>query len=872
MERSLFHFIWRYSKKQQVVILFITVLSFPLLYSTLELPKMIVNDAIQGSNFPRVVFGYEMGQIQYLLALCFSFLFLVFLNNGVKYTLNVYKGLTGERMLRRLRYELFQRVLRFRLPQFRRVSSSEIIPMITSEVEDLGGYIGDAIAVPAFQGGTLLVYLFFIFVQNPLLGVAAIALYPVQGYIIPRLQRRVIMLSRERVRNVRTIADRVGESINGVTEIHANDTSAWHMADLSSRLHTNFTIRYEIFKRKYMIKFINNLINQLTPFFFYSIGGYLVIEGNISFGALVAVLAAYKDLAGPWKELLAYYQTQADCSVKYETVIENFDPPDIYPVERLTSDEVVALGGALSMVSVSFSEGGGRPEAHGVSLDLPQGAHCAIVGDDRSGRSEVLLLASGLLQADSGRVEIGGRNIETLAAASLGRLISYVTSGAHIFTGTIRDNLYYGLRHRPVTVADAVQGGDQERAYRRLEAIATANSPYEIDDEWEDFSATGAESQQELDERAVGILKLVGLDDDIYHMGLQARIAGDEAQAMGMLDLRAAIAERLTSDKKLGDLIEPWEASTFNPSASLAENLLFGLPADPSVSLEQIPEDELFLEFLKSSGLHAPIVDIGRKIAETMVELFGNLSAQSGLQESFSFVSADQMPDVERILRKGAGGDKELNDGDAGLLIGIALKLIPAKHRLGIMTPEVLAEIVAGRKKFREQVGTGNGRYVLFDREAWAEPLSIEDNLIFGKPRGDRRDARERIEGLIGALIDEMELRAPILEAGLDYNVGVAGSRLTNSQRQKMALARALVKNPQVLVIDGVAAGSGAHDRALREALFDAMKGRTVLFGLDDPQVAQEFPYRAAISQGHMEEPVTSDAPASSQLMEGGAS
>ncbi|MDJ0931317.1 ABC transporter ATP-binding protein [Breoghania sp.] len=427
MESNLFRFILKYSKKQQFVILLITMLSFPLLYSMLELPKMIVNDTIQGTNFPRAVGGYELEQIPYLLVLCFTFLGLVFLNNGVKFTLNVYKGLIGERMLLRLRYDLFQRVLRFRLPQFRRVSSSEIIPMITSEVKDLGGFIGDAIAVPAFQSGTLLVYLAFIFVQDPLLGLAAIALYPVQGYLIPRLQRRVVLLARERVHNVRIIADRVGESINGVTEIHANDTSAWHLADLSDRLHTNFQIRYDIFNRKYMIKFINNLINQLTPFFFYSIGGYLVIRGNISFGALVAVLAAYKDLAGPWKELLAYYQTQADCSVKYQTVIENFDPPDIYPLERLTGSEVAELGGALSMFAVSFSEGGGRSEAQAVTLEIPEGAHCAVIGNDRSGRSEVLELDAGLLTPDSGCVEIGGRNIDELTASTPGRLIGYVS-------------------------------------------------------------------------------------------------------------------------------------------------------------------------------------------------------------------------------------------------------------------------------------------------------------------------------------------------------------------------------------------------------------------------------------------------------------
>ena len=39
----------------------------------------------------------------------------------------------------------------------------------------------------------------------------------------------------------------------------------------------------------------------MTPFFFFSVGGILVIEGNLTFGALVAALAAYKDLSAPWK-------------------------------------------------------------------------------------------------------------------------------------------------------------------------------------------------------------------------------------------------------------------------------------------------------------------------------------------------------------------------------------------------------------------------------------------------------------------------------------------------------------------------------------------------------------------------------------------
>ncbi len=58
------------------------------------------------------------------------------------------------------------------------------------------------------------------------------------------------------------IADKIGESIGGVSEIHANDASAWHSADISERLYTNYQIRFKIFNWKYFIKFLNNFMNS----------------------------------------------------------------------------------------------------------------------------------------------------------------------------------------------------------------------------------------------------------------------------------------------------------------------------------------------------------------------------------------------------------------------------------------------------------------------------------------------------------------------------------------------------------------------------------------------------------------------------------
>ena len=106
MDRSIFRYILRYSKRSQIVVLLMTVASFPFLYATLELPKIIINDALAPSGTGRTSLGLDLTRVEYLFALCGVFLVLVLFNGGFKYVINVYKGIVGERMLRRLRYEL----------------------------------------------------------------------------------------------------------------------------------------------------------------------------------------------------------------------------------------------------------------------------------------------------------------------------------------------------------------------------------------------------------------------------------------------------------------------------------------------------------------------------------------------------------------------------------------------------------------------------------------------------------------------------------------------------------------------------------------------------------------------------------------------
>src|SRR5436189_1301829 len=387
MERSLFRFIIQFSKRDQTLIVTLVVASMVVYYLSLDLPKTIINQAIQGVSFPAAdsvkrLLGFDLHRIPYLFALSVLFLGLIVLNGWLKFQINTMKGWMGERMLRRLRFNLFDFILRFPLTRFRRVKPAEMATMIKDEVEPLGGFIGEALITPLFLGGQALTAMFFILYQQIWLGLIALGVVAVQAFIIPRLRRRQLVLGRERQLTARALAGRIAECVDGATEIHAHDTSNYERAEISARLGRIFRIRFELYQRKFMVKFLNNFLAQLTPFLFYTVGGYLVIVGRLDLGALVAVIAAYKDLPTPVKELIDWDQQRMDVEIKYGQVVEEFAAEEVAPAELPAALDAPELprDGRLKVSNVTLHDDAGARVVDGVSFECSLNQHIAIVG------------------------------------------------------------------------------------------------------------------------------------------------------------------------------------------------------------------------------------------------------------------------------------------------------------------------------------------------------------------------------------------------------------------------------------------------------------------------------------------------------------
>lgn len=869
MEPTLFKYIQRYSWQQQVLLLVMTFASFPFLYASLELPKIIINQAIAASDFPKTIHGFYLEQVQYLIILCGIFLLLVGANGGFKYLINIYKGQLGERMLRRLRYQLFTQTLRFPISHFRRTSQGEVIAMITSEVEPLGGFIGDAVAQPAFQGGTLLTILVFMFAQDVVLGLAAIALYPLQMYLIPKLQRQVNALAKERVRTVRRLAERIGEGVAGIEEVHAHDTAEWHRADFASWVGTIYDIRLRIYRKKFFIKFLNNFIAQLTPFFFYLIGGYLVIKGNLTFGALVAVLSAYKDLSSPWKELLDWYQQKEDTRVKYDQLVEQFRPPGMLAedLQQPDSGPVSRLDGTVIAGNVSLEDEGGVKTVDQASFRFHIGDHVALLGNASSGTDAVALMLARLLQPTSGTICIGDINIATLPEAVTGRRISYIGNHVPLINGSLRDNLYYGMRNRQVHPAEPLD--DEARTAREryiLEAAKSGNTSSDPEGDWIDYAMYDLTGPQDLAARAMNILRLVDLEPDLFGLGLKGTVDPDRDDRLAgrILEARRLLREHL-GDRRYRGLVEVFDRNLYNQNMSVAENLLFGLPIGDSFDIDRLGDHPYVQKVLEEVGLRDEFFALGLRIAKIMVDLLRDLPAGHEFFDRFSFISADDLAEYQAAIpRVESMGFADAEPADRNLLSSLPFRGIPARHRLGVMDDVIERRLLQARRIFAEGLPKElRGSVAFFDAEAYNPAASVQDNILFGKLVYGRQQAQRQVGALIAQVVDELSLRADIVDLGLEFGVGIGGSRLSAAQRQKLAIARALIKRPDLLILDNATASiDAAGQAALQAKLLKDTAVNGLVWVTSDSRQAAEFDHLIVLEAGR----VVDQGPAASVL------
>jgi ATP-binding cassette subfamily B protein len=269
----------------------------------------------------------------------------------------------------------------------------------------------------------------------------SVAVLPVSVWALRRFQQRLA----DRVRRVRETSSEIGsfllETLLGMRVVVASGAAERE------------AVRFRTCNRKFVDALLSmqvaNFLAGAVPgvlltlctaaLFLY--GGKLVVEGRLSTGSLVAIMAYHARLLAPIQNLMGLYTNLVSGGVSLGRVWELFDTKPAV-VERPGVAPLAAVRGEIVVDSVTFA----HDEAslfRGLSFRVPAGTICAILGPSGVGKSTLADLLVRFHDPAEGAIRLDGRDLRDLRLCDLRREVMLVDQSPYLFQATVRENIAY---------------------------------------------------------------------------------------------------------------------------------------------------------------------------------------------------------------------------------------------------------------------------------------------------------------------------------------------------------------------------------------------------------------------------------------------
>lgn len=188
----------------------------------------------------------------------------------------------------------------------------------------------------------------------------------------------------------------------------------------------------------------SNLINTLRDVALTFYSAMLVIDGEITFGMLIAVQYIIGQLKGPVSEVVNFISSYQSAKISYSRMNE------VDRIEEEETDEVALNSFFPSSKTISFNNiifrynNNSRPVINNISVIIPEGKTTAIVGGSGSGKSTFIKLLLRLYKPSSGEMLIGSSNSLNVSLKEWRGRIGVVTQDNQMFKDTILNNIILG--------------------------------------------------------------------------------------------------------------------------------------------------------------------------------------------------------------------------------------------------------------------------------------------------------------------------------------------------------------------------------------------------------------------------------------------
>jgi ATP-binding cassette subfamily B protein len=343
-----------------------------------------------------------------------------------------------------LRIRVFTHLQRLSLDFFTEEKSGVLMSRMTSDIENLQQFIQDGISSFAMQGLTMVVITIVLFALNVTLAAWTILLVVPLLFVMSiwfhHASEKGYLLSRDRIANV--LAD-LSESLYGIRVVTAHNRQRRNI-----RNHRHVVGAYRdanLYTGRVNAVYgpATIMIGILGQGLLLGIGGRMVIDNQLSPGALVAFFLYLNRFFQPIQLLVQQYNTlqQGRSSIiRLRELLET--PPTVDEADNATT--LPTIEGRITFENVSFGYDPHRLVLRDVNLEIAPGESVAFVGPTGAGKSTMAKLANRFYDPTAGRILLDGVDIRTVTLRSLRSQLGVVPQEAFLFAGSVRTNLSFG--------------------------------------------------------------------------------------------------------------------------------------------------------------------------------------------------------------------------------------------------------------------------------------------------------------------------------------------------------------------------------------------------------------------------------------------
>ena len=393
------------------------------------LTKMIVDDVLVGGD-------YEL-----FTTLALVFLGMTFLRVIVQYFKSYIFQYTSQGVLYDMRSELFRRLLQQSFAFFDRERTGLIMNRLVGDLRAVRMFLNVGY-VQAFEAAFTLLFTVIVMLRlNVPLTLFLMLMLPFLYMTTRSMSRQLQPVFRSIRTSFEDLNSYVQENITGIQVVKASGREEDEKArfkEVAGDLTEDHLAASEI-RAKYAP--FNQFISGAGALVILLVGGYYVMQGDITIGVLVAFNGYMLSLRNPINNIAGLVNQWVNAQASLEKVFDLLD--EEFAVANKENPLVLAAGqGRVEFKDVSFCYAD-EPILQDMSFTMEPGTTTAIVGDTGSGKTTIINLLARFYDVTSGQITYDGHDVRDVDLDSLRRRVGVVMQDTFLFSDTIGNNIAF---------------------------------------------------------------------------------------------------------------------------------------------------------------------------------------------------------------------------------------------------------------------------------------------------------------------------------------------------------------------------------------------------------------------------------------------